>query len=214
MNIALVEDHVMLAQLLNTQLEQSLQSVDIRLFVRAKSFLEHTFEEWQPDIVISDILMPDMNGIEMLEKVRPSLRQECKIILLSSITDAGLVKEAISKNVDGYVAKGATLDELLEAIRTVQQGKKYISQALKDDLLDYMLADKPTLATLSPRENEVLQKLCAGLTPKEIAYEMNLSVSTVQLYNKTLLRKFKINRTTDLVMFAIKNGLYKKLSNL
>jgi len=209
MNIAIVDDHLMLAESLQGSLRKLVKNSDVRLFNKGSVFLRSDFEQWQPDIVITDILAPETDGLKMVETAS-SLLNNCKFIFLSAISDATTVKSALRVGAKGYLTKGSSVDELILAIDTVNLGRQYIGKSLKEDLLNFMLADeKPIDSDLSPREKEVLQRICSGRTPKEIAFDMNLSLNTIQLYNNAILRKFNLNRTVDLVAFAIQRGLYK-----
>ena len=211
MNIAIVDDHLMLAQSLRESLRKTIKNSDVRLFTKPHAFLAFDFTSWHPDLVIADILMPEISGLVMIERAKPLLSQSCKFIVLSTLSDPASVKSALRTGAKGYITKSSSIDELFEAIEAVSAGKQFINQSLKEDLLNAMLADeKPADVDLSPREKEVLQRVCSGRTPKEIAFDMNLSLNTIQLYNNAILRKFNLNRTIDLVAYAIQKGIYKK----
>jgi two-component system invasion response regulator UvrY len=108
----------------------------------------------------------------------------------------------------GYLCKDSSPEELADALITVYHGEPYIGESLRPSLLRNTLAEEQFVYNLSPREKEVLKLVCDGKTIKESAYEMELSVNTVQTYYKTILKKFNLNRTADLIVFAMQNGLY------
>jgi DNA-binding NarL/FixJ family response regulator len=209
MKIAIVEDHLILSQSLKQNIEHAIAKAEVRLFTNAASFLESDFGQWRPEIVLLDVMLPDMDGLQVLEKGILLLEGKCKFLMVSSVTDAYTINKAMKKGAKGYVAKGAPLHELIDAIQVIKDGRQYVSQALKDDLLNFMFSDDPAIVELSPREADVLQRICAGRTPKEIAYDMKLSIHTIQQFIKNILRKFGLNRTADLIVFAIQRGLYK-----
>jgi DNA-binding NarL/FixJ family response regulator len=208
MNIALIDDHTLLSEMLSKALTNSMDGAVVRAFNSAEQFLANNFNEWEPQLIISDLLMPGLNGIELAEKAIQLLGPHCKFILLTSVTDVHTIKSAMRQGYNGYLGKDSSVEELVEAIQVVNDGGQYISKPLKNSLVKFMFADEEVVLYLSPREKDVLLQVCAGKTPKEIAYDSKLSIYTVQQYIKTVMRKFKVNRTTDLVLFAIKKGIY------
>jgi len=208
MNIAVVDDHLLFAQLLRNSLSRSFKGSVIKSFSDPAVFLATDFDEWLPDVIICDLIMPGIDGMEVVRKIRSLLDGHVKIIIMSGVTDIVTVRSALVKGVNGYVAKDADLEELLMAINVVTEGGQYISSKLKEHILGYMLNGEPDVFSLSPKEKEVLQLFCAGKIPKEIALDMNLSIHTINQYNKNIMKKFKVNRTTDMILLAIQRGLY------
>jgi len=180
----------------------------VKVYANAKDFLEENHKAFVPDIIISDILMKGMSGIDLLPEVSKLFGEKCKVILLSSITDIYTIKDAFKRGASGYVSKDARTEELLEAMEKVSAGEQFINRSLKDKLFKHVLIEDEVTLELTPREKEVMLKICQGKTPKEISYELKLSVYTVQQYIGNVMHKFKVNRTTDLVVFAIQKGLY------
>ena len=113
----------------------------------------------------------------------------------------------IRSGASGYLSKDTSADELKEAILTVFRGEPYVGESLRKKLVRNTLVEDRFLYNLSPREKEVLNFVCEGKTIKETAHIMELSANTVQTYYKTVLKKFNLNRTADLIVFAIRNGL-------
>lgn len=109
---------------------------------------------------------------------------------------------------NGYLSKETSSDELADAILTIYHGETYIGESLRNSLVRSSLSEDKFVFNLSPREKEVLQHVCSGKTIKETAFDMDLSANTVQTYYKAILKKFNLNRTADLIVFAIQNGLY------
>jgi len=207
MNIAIVDDHLLFAQLLKNNLLRSFKGSVIKTYSEPAVFLSTDFGEWLPEIVICDLIMPGMDGMEVVRKVRSLFGGKCKLIIMSGVTEIVTVRAALVKGANGYVAKDADLEELLIAINVVKDGGQYISAKLKENILGYMITGEPDVFSLSPKEKEVLQKFCSGMIPKEIAEDMNLSIHTINQYNKNIMKKFKVNRTTDMILLAIQKGL-------
>jgi len=205
MNICIIDDHFLLAQSLKSMLDPLGKNHNIRLYRSAEDFLEDDFSIWRPDVILSDLLLPGISGMELIE-VANSI--DSKLILLTSVTDASIVREALKKGVSGFLTKDISEEELKEALNQCVAGSRYINSSLKDKIVDELFSDNQSGINLSPRENEMLQLICEGLTPKEIAVKLNLSIYTIQQYNKNMMRKFKVNRTTEMVLLAIKNGFY------
>lgn len=209
MKISIIDDHQIITESLKKLLLRNEGVEEIDTYPDAETFLGKITAASLPDIVITDLLMPGINGIELVEKVKATYRQaQVKIIILSSITDVQTIKHALRMGADGFLSKNTSIDELQEAILTVQEGKNYIGESLRKNLLDAVFTEEQVVYHLSPREKEVLHKVCSGFTIKEIAYDMNLSVHTVQYYHRNVMTKLKVKRTSDLIVFAMQSGLY------
>lgn len=209
MNICIIDDHILIRQALKNLLtELDPKAYSTRIYKSAEDFLAENFAHWQPDLIIVDLGLPGMNGLEMITQSRKRLPL-AKYLVLSAIVDLSLVQDLLRKGeLNGYLTKDASEEELLEAIQAVMSGTHYVNRSLKDKLLEHLLSDEPVMFHLSPMEKEVLNRLCGGSTPKEISAQMSISIHTVQRYIKNLLLKFKTNRTTQLVLLAIQKGFY------
>ncbi len=208
MNIALIDDHSLLSESLANTLKYHLPDADIRVFPNGEEFFESNFAAWMPGIMFVDMLMNGMNGLEVMGKALQKFGSDCRIILLTSIIDVHTIRNAMRLGASGYLSKESSVEELVEAINTVQSGEQYIGKGLRNMLVKYVFEEDRIVFHLTPREKEVLDMICVGKTPKEIAFETKLSLHTVQEYLRAVMKKFKVNRTTDLVVFAIKKGLY------
>jgi len=206
-NITLIDDHKLLTESLSVLLAGYDFINNIKIYNRAKEYLAMA-DDPETDIIISDILMPEMDGMSFIKELRRR-NKKTKIIILSSITEMQTVRYAIRSMANGYLAKDGSVDELADAILTVYHGKPFIGESLKDQFINNTFIEEQFIYNLSPREKDVLNLVCAGKTIKECAYEMQLSVNTVQTYYKSILKKFKLHRTADLIVFAIKSGLYQ-----
>jgi DNA-binding NarL/FixJ family response regulator len=205
-SIALIDDHHLLAESLSKNLSRYDFVGDIKIFKNPKEYLTAAHSP-EPDIIISDILMPEMSGIDLLLHFKKQ-HKKVKIIMLSSITEVQTIRHAMRSGASGYLTKDTTSDELADALLTVYHGEPYIGESLRNSLIRNTFTEDRFVYNLSPREKEVLKLVCSGKTIKEAAYDMELSVNTVQTYYKAILKKFNLNRTADLIVFAMQNGLY------
>lgn len=207
MTIVIIEDHAIVAESIRLSLLKKPPVENVFLFLNAEAYLDRSPGFRPPDLIISDILMPGISGVELLTAYRKQNPGQ-KVIFLSSLTDIYTVRQAIRHGVNGYVSKDASIDELYEAITSVASGERYVSRQLQKGLLANMFTEEQIIFHLSPREKEVLHLVCSGHTIKEAAFGMGLSTHTVQSYHKNIMKKFKVHCTTDLIVFAIRNGLY------
>jgi two-component system response regulator NreC len=164
----------------------------------------------QPDVVLMDISMPGLNGLEAIPRLH-AVAPETKVLILTVHDDEAYFFQALQAGVAGYVLKGASTDELLAALRLVNQGGVPIPRALSPKLLtDYMIRAQEDTAssykTLSSREREILKLICKGRTNKQIAEELFLSVRTVERYRSSIMRKAGLENRAELVAYAVRQG--------
>jgi DNA-binding NarL/FixJ family response regulator len=166
-------------------------------------------ERLQPDVVIMDLAMPDLNGIEATQRIL-STSPTTSIIALSASHTSEHVSRALRAGARGYVVKDAKGAELVEAVKSVSAGKRYLSQhALPVAGLD-SLVDRPTrtpMERLSARERDVMARIIEGRTSLDIAKELSLSRKTVDTYRARLMVKLGVSNRTALIRFAIANDL-------
>jgi DNA-binding NarL/FixJ family response regulator len=164
---------------------------------------------FNPDIVLMDIGMPVMNGVEatrLLHKKFPAI----KVIALSMHTDKHFVKEILEAGAFGYLFKDCNYQQLMEAITNVNSGKKYLSETITQVLIqDYLNKEsiKSPNPELSERESEILKLFAEGKSNREIADLLCISIKTVGSHKQNLLEKLDLKTTTDLVKYAIKKGI-------
>lgn len=181
----------------------------VKIFESGREFLKSLHNKNREFLlVITEIHTKDISGIDLIAELNNDYAPSVKIIILSSIHEIKVVRQAMKTGASGYLTKNITTTELIEAIRLVHAGHSYISNNLKDQLVKSTLIEDKLIFNLSQREKEVLYHICSGKTIKEAAHEMKLSNNTVQSYYKTVLKKLNINRTAELIVFAIQNGLY------
>lgn len=162
----------------------------------------------QPDVVLMDLSMPELNGADA---TRAILQRDpkCRVIVLSMYAQREYVRRALKAGAAGYVVKRSAAKEVVEAIRAVHAGQRYLSPRVADVVLEDYSDDKQDdpLARLSAREREVLQLLAEGRTGAEIAERLSLSQKTVETYRARLVEKLGIRDLAGLVRFAIQRGL-------
>ncbi len=163
----------------------------------------------RPDVVVLDINMPRLGGLEALERLRAK-HPEVKVVLLSVHGDSAFVRSAVSLGADGYVLKNGSAAEVLSAVRAVVKGGSYFSPAVAREIVEQVRAPKRAsepFSLLSSREREVLHLIADGLSAKEIASELKISTKTVEAHRTSLMRKLGVRKATELVRYALRHGL-------
>jgi len=201
--ILIVDDHPLIRDGVKTMLkdEPSVQIVgSCKTAAEALDFI--TNEE--PDIILLDISLPDIDGLELCEKIRVN-HTRAKIIGLTSTNEAGIITGLLQRGGNGYLLKNMERSELLDAIQAVLKGKIYLSAAANEKILEQFQAgnskenDKPVLTR---REKEIVQLLADGLNGPQIAEKLFLSPLTVETHRKNLFRKFNVNNVQLLIKAA------------
>jgi DNA-binding NarL/FixJ family response regulator len=168
-------------------------------------------QELAADVVIMDVAMPRLNGIEATRQLR-SQRPDCQVIVLSMHSDRRYVIEALRAGARGYLLKDSAFTDLASAIRIVTQGRICLSDRIQDSVLsDYITSLDAEAAspfdTLSPREREVLQLLAEGRSTKQIAAHLNVSGKTVETHRRQVMEKLELYTVAELTKYAIRQGL-------
>lgn len=168
--------------------------------------------ELKPDIVLMDISLPGLSGIEVTRQVR-DISPTTRVLMLTVHEDEGMLRESIRAGAYGYILKRAADAELIQAIRVVSQGHMYIypslTSALVKDLSPHAAAPEPATETLTAREKEVLLLLARGYTNRQIAEEMNLSTRTIEGHRASLVNKLGISSRVELMNYVEEHGLGK-----
>ena len=161
----------------------------------------------QPDLVIMDVTMPELNGIEAARRICEML-PKTRILALSMHRDSVYVREILRAGASGYLLKDSSESDFITAVRSVAQGEGYLSPAVSEAVLsDYRKHVTNPIDLLTSREREVLQWIAEGKTNKEIATGLNLSVYTVEAHRGKIMEKLNLHSAGEMVRFAIRNGL-------
>lgn len=209
MKIILVDDHLILAQALREALLRKNPSAEIGIFSSGADFFsDNTIGK--ADIILLDISIPDMSGYLILPEYLARYPQGGRIIVLSASADSPAVKQMMQLGAWSYLTKDVSVEEIWRAIDTVINGKKYYPDNIKDKLINSLFVDEQLNLQLSPKEKDILNSICKGLTIKEAAYELKLNKFTAQYYLRSLMKKLKVRKINDLIIFAIQNGLYSQ----
>ncbi|HEX3875539.1 MAG TPA: response regulator transcription factor [Bryobacteraceae bacterium] len=164
-------------------------------------------ESLKPDIVVMDVAMPELNGIEATRRIAETA-PHTRVVALSMHKDSVYVREILRAGARAYLLKDAVAGDLVSAIRGVARGEGYISPAVSNAVLDdYRRHVTNPIDTLTSREREVLQMLAEGKTNKEIAGILNLSVYTVDAHRGRIMEKLNLHSINEMVRFAVRNGL-------
>lgn len=168
-------------------------------------------EALSPDVLVIDIAMPNMNGIEAIRQLKRT-RPKIGVIVLSVHGEPEYIVEALRAGALGYLLKVSAFEDLLKAIDAVAAGRRHLGSGVSDLALAELVSRGTDVGTspldkLSPREREVLQLIAEGYTTDEIAGQLHISTHTVQTHRKHLLEKLELHRTVDLARFALRHGL-------
>ena len=212
-HILLVEDHAMVRAGLRALLERA---GDIKIVGEASNGQEaiEMTTTLKPDLLVMDIMMPRLNGIQAAEQIR-ALKLPTSILLLSMYSDEGLIHQAMHSGVKGFVLKTSVSEELLQAIHAVARGETFLSKSVSSIVMDRITrpntqqTDNP-IDSLSPREKEIMQLIAEEHTSSEIGKILVISEKTVEKHRANLMDKLHVRNLAGLVRLAIKHGLIDK----
>lgn len=210
MRILICDDHAVVRAGLRLILEQEAGFVIVGEAASGEELIAEA-GRLRPDIVVTDLSMPGLGGLEALPRVRRAA-PEAKILILTVHEDEAYFFQALEAGAAGYVLKGAPAEEFLAALRLVARGGVPIPHTLAQHLLaDYTDRTKdnppPNHALLSPREREVLGLVADGRANKEIAERLSISVRTVERYRASIMNKLGLHNRAELVAYAVRRGL-------
>jgi DNA-binding NarL/FixJ family response regulator len=199
--IVLADDHSLVLQGLETMLANEEYIEIAGTANNGEQVIEVCIKE-KPDIVIMDISMPVKNGIEAAQILTRKL-DKIKIILLSMHKEEKFVKYIKEPFISGYVLKDNTFEDLIYAVRSVYRGGKFVSPALAETI---MAGSKEQKSLLTEREKDVLRLIVSGLSVKEIAESLIISVKTAETHKSRIMKKFNVTKSTELVQKALKEN--------
>lgn len=208
--IVLADDHDVVRRGLQFILETE---ADFDVVGEAADGLEtvHIVEQLQPDVLVVDVMMPGLNGLEVLRRVAETTTRT-NVVVVSMYANEAYVMEALQSGAKGYVLKNSTQDELIPAVREAAIGRRYISEALADTIEAYMKKAKDGIVSdsyemLSNREREVLHLAAEGLTNAEIGKRLFLSPRTIEDHRSSMMHKLGLRTHVDLVRYALRRGI-------
>ncbi len=206
--VVIADDHKIVSKGLRSLLEKQPdtevvgEAADGRTAVRL-------VEKHHPDVVIMDIQMPDLNGVAATREVKRTA-PETKIIALSMHKERMFVNEMFQAGADGYLLKECAFEEMPLAIKTVLDGKRYLSPEITDVVIDAFVSGQPLgqmQSVLTAKEREVLQLLAEGYTTKQIASRLYVSTKTIETHRQHIMAKLKLHSVAELTKYAIREGL-------
>jgi DNA-binding NarL/FixJ family response regulator len=202
--VLLADDHVIMAEGLATLLNGHVDVVGT--VGDGRQLLEAT-RELRPDVIVADMAMPVLSGLEALRQLKAE-RIDAKVIFLTMHADAQLATEALRAGASGYVLKYSAGEELIRAIQEVVEGRVYLTPLLTKDVITTLTepTTQPALP-LTPRQREVLRLIAEGRRMKEIAATLQLSTRTVETHKYEMMRALGVDSTAALVRYAIQLGL-------
>jgi len=205
--ILIADDHAVVAEGLKHLIEAQ-EDMQVVAIVGDGREAVRIAKEAQPHVVLMDLSMPELNGADATRAIVEN-DPKCRVIVLSMYAEREYVRRALKSGAAGYVVKRSAAKEVVEAIRAVHAGQRYLSPRVADAVIEDYAADEKAdlLERLSAREREVLQLLAEGRTGAEIAQRLSLSQKTVETYRARLVEKLGIRDVAGLVKFAIQRGL-------
>lgn len=204
--IAIVDDHPLFREGMHALLESKAHIEVVASYQEANEFLKD-LNSLPVDLILMDIDMPELNGVEAAKKAF-DIRPKLKIIMLSMHHNYSTVKEAMKTGVNGYLVKTANKEELLNAISLVSKGEDYYSREVSKVIFgSFRAIDDLEDIRFTEREKEVLVLVCKGLLSDEIAEQLFISPHTVESHRRSLLHKTASRNTASLVRFALENKL-------
>jgi two-component system, NarL family, response regulator NreC len=212
--ILIADDHKIVCDGLKALLEAQ---PDMEIVAQAENGREAVklVQKQKPDMVIMDVAMPDLNGLEAVRQIL-STHPHIKVIALSMHADRRYVTGMLSAGASGYILKHCAFEELVHAIRVVLSNQVYLSPTIAGIVVQELAQSKssrPQQSTsssnqaLTPREREVLQLIAEGHSAREIAQRLHLSVKTIETHRRQMMEKLEIRSIADLTKFAIREGL-------
>ena len=205
--VLLADDHRIVAEGLRNILSEEFELIGVVEDGRA---LLEAVQEQRPDVIVADISMPHLNGIDALVELKKR-DAGVRVVFLTMHMDASYLRRALEAGALGYVLKHSAVAELVDAIRAALDGRKYVSPKLAAELVDGGKREHEDegnpVAALTPRQREVLQLLAEGRSAKEIGDVLSISPRTVEFHKYQLMETLQIHTSAELILFALKHGI-------
>lgn len=204
--VLLADDHRLVAEGLISLLEQEFELLGVMEDGRA---LVEAAKRLRPDVIVADITMPGLNGIDALAQLKQE-NPDVRVVFLTMHKDAAYARRALEAGACGYVLKHSARAELFLAVQAALEGKVFVTPALAGQLFRDMKsgpAAPDPVAALTPRQREILQLVAEGRSTKEIGSQLDISSRTVEFHKYQLMNTLNLQTTAELIHFAIKNGI-------
>jgi len=208
--VMLVDDHALIREGIKQLLEFD-GSIDVIEQASDGAECLEKLQHVQPDILLLDINMPNVNGIEVLEEIKKK-NIPVKVLMLTVHSEAEYLVQAVDIGANGYILKDSGSEELKKAIQSVMEGDSYIQPSLIPSLNSRLVnrdIDKEKIAALTKREMEILTQIAGGMFNKEIAMNLNISERTVKNHISNIFKKIDVFDRTQAAVFAIRNNIVK-----
>ena len=209
MKVLLADDHQIVCEGLRQIIERKLDAEIVGSVTDGKQAVKQA-QTLQPDMVIMDISMPGLNGVDAARAIQAESPQ-IKVLILSMHSDEHVIREALEAGCWAYILKDSLLDEIVSAIKVVDRGHRYLSPQVSNIVLDgYLNLDqvKPSKkGRLTSRQRQILQLLTEGHSSKQIALQLNISVKTVDATRLRIMEKTGIHNIAELTKYAVKEGI-------
>jgi len=215
LNLLIVDDQQIIVDGLAMILSGAPQFGKITACTTVSELMEK-IEEHKPDVILMDFNMPEIDGIQCIEKILTRFPEQ-KILMLTGYDDTELIREALKIGALGYVLKNVSKEELIVAIETVNDRRRYLDQQVQNRVVEAFILneetntagdeDKKDMVKLSSREIEVLKLIAEGKSSSKIADQLFISMNTVDTHRKNMMAKCGVNKITELITFATKNNL-------
>ncbi len=204
--VAIADDHKIVTESLEQTFEDSTEQIEVVATAEDGKVLIHQLKKLEVDVVILDISMPSMDGVEALRWIKAH-RPELKVLMLTMHNDSDRIIMCMQLQADGYLLKNRTGKDAVKALRVLMKGDHYFPNDIRDIVFDsHMPKEELKRLKLSEREEQVLILLAAGDRAQDIADKIFVSKSTVETHKKHLMEKLRARNVQDLVRFAVKNG--------
>jgi DNA-binding NarL/FixJ family response regulator len=207
MRVLITDDHPIVRQGLKQILRETFEAIVVDEAGNGPEALDKIDTE-KYDIVLLDISMPGMNGLEVLKEIQKK-DKSLPVLIISIYPEDQYALRCLKAGASGYLTKDTAADELTMAVERILSGKKYISPSLADKLASHLNEGVPKLPheLLSDREDQVMRYIAAGKTAAEIASELSLSVKTINTYRNRIFKKMQIKNSAELIRYAVQNQL-------
>jgi DNA-binding NarL/FixJ family response regulator len=206
-NIAIVDDHPIVMEGLQKILIQAYHYVSTICFTTGNDFLNYlTKKEIAPDIVLLDITLPDISGIQLCKEIK-MLHQDICVLAFSNHNERGTIMKMLQQGANGYMLKNAAADEVVECINEAIKGNIAFTKEVREIMSKPTLDDFKAIPILTKREKEILNMIADGKTSTTIAEKLHLSPNTIETHRRNLMQKFKVNNVAEMIKVAARQEM-------